>query len=155
LSSYKHQAKCQYKVEAVTFGKPTHGFWALTPYLSRKDWSMTADTSSNGLPMPKIERTRPVMVGSPNNAVGAQDERSLNKKKLQRIHYGNSMQLPCLMPATFQQLTTMLIAASRTWNLHSLSKFDVMCSAAVLLAIPGNVCEQSQNHRSMQQWWLM
>jgi len=51
--------------------------------------------------MPKIERTRPVMVGSPNNAVGAQDERSLNKGMLQRMHYGDSMQLPCLMPAIF------------------------------------------------------
>ncbi len=96
---------------------------------------MTADTSSNGLPMPKIERTRPVMVASPNNAVGAQDERSLNKKKLQRMHYGDSTQLPCLMPAIFQQLTTMLIAASRTWNLHSLSKFDVALVSNVLLVI--------------------
>ena len=106
---------------------------------------MTADTSSNGLPMPKIERTRPVIVGSPNNAVGARDDSSFHKQKLERMHYGDKTHLPWLMPAIFQKLTTMLIAASRTWNLHSLSKFDVALVSDVLLVIrtlpwTGNVC---------------
>ena len=72
---------------------------------------MTAETSSNGLPMPRIDRTSPVIVGSPNSKeIGGDDENLCDKRKLQRMHYSDGTRLASVMPAVCKELTTMLIA---------------------------------------------
>ena len=102
---------------------------------------MTADTSSNGLPMPKIERTRPVMMGSPKNAVGAQEERSRNEEKLQHMHCGDAIAV--LVAGYIPTFDHDVDCGLK--NVESTQPFKVRClvSNAVLLVIPGKVGEQS------------
>lgn len=91
--------------------------------------------------MPKIERTRPVMMGSPKNAVGAQEERSRNEEKLQHMHCGDAIAV--LVAGYIPTFDHDVDCGLK--NVESTQPFKVRClvSNAVLLVIPGKVGEQS------------
>ena len=55
-------AQQQYEVLCRSGTDYTREYDSLTPYFSRNFSSMTADTSSNGLPMPRIDLTSPVIL---------------------------------------------------------------------------------------------
>lgn len=67
---------------------------------------MTADTSSNGLPMPRIDLTSPVMFGSPKRFKYGSRERALQNEDVKRIHCQRSEG----MSAMQTKWTTTLIA---------------------------------------------
>lgn len=64
---------------------------------------MTADTSSNGLPMPRIDLTSPVMFGSPKRFKCGSKERERQNEDAKRMHCQRSES----MSAMRTKLTTM------------------------------------------------